>query len=366
MKSMILTLIDNVLENLAVLIAGLFLVSLTYFRFGAVDRWPALVARYLALVGTSFFALAHTAPLTPGILFDFRMVPVALAAQRHGRLAGLAVAIPVGIYRYSLGGVGAIPSLVQLVLLTWFAAPSGVWLHLPTNQGLPLNRLPWLALRLFAVANLALFVSFALANAPWKTAVSAYISLTVLSTIGMLLGHIAVQTRLTNLARTQHYQTLAFTDALTGAHNRRQFELDLEAAAPSTHLLLLDLDHFKSVNDTYGHDMGDQVLQAFVTLAQRCVRPDDRLYRLGGEEFGVLLSACPPDSMTHIAERIRAQMERSLALEAGLGGKALTVSGGLAVMGEDVMAHADQNLYLAKAQGRNRIESGLLVGESAS
>nr|WP_256566041.1 diguanylate cyclase [Deinococcus sp. QL22] len=294
-------------------------------------------------------------------MFDFRMVPVALAAQRHGRLAGLAVALPVGIYRYSLGGVGAIPSLIQMVVVTWFAAPSGIWLHLPTKQGLPLNRVPGLALRLFALANVALFVSFALTNAPWTTAVSAYIALTVLSAVGMLLGHIAVQTRLTNLARTQHYQGLAFTDALTGAYNRRQFEADLKTALPSTHLLLLDLDHFKRVNDTYGHDMGDQVLQTFVIVAQRCVRPSDRLYRLGGEEFGVLLPVCPPDILNNVAERIRAQVERSLAAEAGLSGGALTVSGGLALMGDDVMARADEKLYLAKAQGRNRIESDLLL-----
>lgn len=356
---MALTLIDNVLVNLAVLIAGLFLVSLTFFRFGAIDRWPVLVSRYLALVGTSFLALSHTLPLTPGILFDFRMVPVALVAQRHGRLAGLAVALPVGIYRYSLGGVGAIPSLVQLGLLIWFAVPSRVWLHLPTTQGPPLSRMPRLSLRLFAIANLPLFVSFALANEPWTTAVGAYTALTLLSTVGMLLGHIAVQTRLTSLARTQHYRALAFTDALTGAYNRRQFELDLSTAAPSTHLLLLDLDHFKRVNDTYGHDMGDQVLQAFVTVAQRCVRPDDRLYRLGGEEFGVLLPTCPSNTLTSIAERIRAQVEHSLAADAGLSGGVLTVSGGLAIMGEDVMIRADRKLYLAKAQGRNRIESEL-------
>ncbi|GAA0514445.1 diguanylate cyclase [Deinococcus depolymerans] len=349
-----LALFNGVLLNLAVLIAGVFLVSLTFYEVGRPDRPAALVLRYLALVATSLLALANAVPLAPGILFDFRMVPVALVARRHGRLAGLAVALPIGVYRFLLGGVGAGPSLVQLLLVAWLAAPDGRWLNLSAAQGDALLRTPGVALRLFAVANLPLFVAFALGGQPWTRAAASYAGLVVLSALGLLLGQVAGHTRMRSLSQTRHYRTLAFTDALTGALNRRQFELDLPAAPDGTHLLLLDLDHFKRVNDTYGHDTGDRVLQAFCDLAQASVRSGDRLYRLGGEEFAVLLSS-PGAGAAEVAERIRLQVQTLLARQVGLPDETFTVSGGLVPVGPDATALADERLYLAKMQGRNRV-----------
>ncbi|UBV44467.1 diguanylate cyclase (plasmid) [Deinococcus taeanensis] len=351
-----LSLVNGVVLNLAVLIAGVFLVSLTFFRVGQPDRPAALLARYVALVATSLFALANTVQLVPGILFDFRMVPVALVARRHGRLAGLAVALPVGTCRFLLGGVGAVPSLLQLLLVAWLAAPDGAWLRLTASERTALTRTPWVALRLFALANLPLFIAFALGREPWTTAVGAYTALTVLSTVGLLLGQVAGNTRLRSLARTQHYQTLASTDALTGVLNRRQFEQDLAAVPDDTYLLLLDLDHFKRVNDTYGHDGGDRVLQAFTAITQHSTRARDRVYRLGGEEFAVLLHHCPPETAADVAERIRANVQGTLAARAGLPGETFTVSGGLVLVAPEVdaLAVADERLYRAKAHGRNR------------
>lgn len=353
----VLALLNGVVLNLAVLIAGVFLVSLTFFEVGRPDRPAALTARYLSLVGTSFLALVNAVPLAPGILFDFRMVPVALVARRHGRLAGLAVALPVGAFRFLLGGVGAGPSLAQLLLVAWLAAPNGSWLNLSAVPGDALLRTPWVALRLFALANLPLFAAFALGGRPWTQAVAAYAALVALSAAGLLLGQVAGHTRMQSLARQRHYRTLAFTDALTGALNRRQFELDLPVAPDGTYLLLLDLDHFKRINDTYGHETGDRVLQTFCALVQEHVRSGDHLYRLGGEEFAVLLAG--PDGAAGVAERVRAQVHALLARRVGLPSETFTVSGGLVSVGPDAAAQADERLYRAKAQGRNRIVASL-------
>ncbi|ADV65734.1 diguanylate cyclase [Deinococcus maricopensis] len=350
----ILTAVNGVLLNLAVLIAGVFITSLTFLRVNRPDPWPALVARYLMVVSTALFALANAVPLAPGIYFDFRVVPVALMARRHGRLAGLAVAAPIAVYRLLLGGAGAIPALAQLLIIAIFAAPRGTWLNLSATPGISLTRTPWVALVLFAWATLPLFVAFEVADQPFAYAFAAYAALTVLSAIGLILGQLAGQTRLKALAQAHRLRSLAFTDALTGAYNRRQFELDFPRADEAC-LLLLDLDHFKRVNDTHGHDVGDRVLQAFVTILREATRPGDDVYRLGGEEFVVLLRDCPPTKAVSVAERIRAHVESSLALYAALPGPALTMSGGLVPVGEQALRRADELLYQAKANGRNRV-----------
>ena len=134
---------DGLLVNLALLIAGVFLVSLTFTRVGGRDPWAALAVRYTLLVGTAFALLAHSVPLAPGLLFDFRSVPVALAARRHGLLAGLLVAVPIGGYRWLLGGPGAIPALTSLLLVAVFAAPRRQLLNFEAPIGTDLYRKPW-------------------------------------------------------------------------------------------------------------------------------------------------------------------------------------------------------------------------------
>lgn len=160
---------------------------------------------------------------------------------------------------------------------------------------------------------------------------------------------------------------LAAFDALTGAATRRHFldrvAEELARAArngSSVSLLMLDLDHFKSVNDGYGHPAGDAVLVAFVERMREIVRGADLIGRLGGEEFVVLL----PDSVgrraAQVGERIRAVMDAVPVLVEG-GVLRITVSIGVAQFGVDgdtveaVIKVADERLYRAKHEGRNRV-----------
>lgn len=157
---------------------------------------------------------------------------------------------------------------------------------------------------------------------------------------------------------------LASTDPLTGALNRRQMaadmahEIDLASrggALPA--VLILDLDHFKQVNDQYGHDMGDRVLVEFSALVRNLVRRSDRLYRMGGEEFLLLLPAMDQAGMTVVANKVVQQVERNLRVP----DRAVTASIGAALWarGELVsnwLARADAAVYRAKQAGRNRVE----------
>ncbi|GIX39171.1 MAG: hypothetical protein KatS3mg128_0220 [Silanimonas sp.] len=163
-------------------------------------------------------------------------------------------------------------------------------------------------------------------------------------------------------------EALANTDVLTGALSRRHF-LELagreraRAAREGSGLavLLLDIDHFKRVNDTYGHAGGDAVLRAFHATCAAQLRAHDLLGRLGGEEFGVVLSATGREVARQVAERLRAAVaDKPVALPKG-GGVAVTVSIGLAFTAsaaEDIdrlLAAADAALYRAKREGRNRV-----------
>lgn len=161
-------------------------------------------------------------------------------------------------------------------------------------------------------------------------------------------------------------QRLATIDSLTGVFNRRTFfelaEREFARAQRSSvpvSLLLLDLDHFKQINDTHGHLAGDRVLVAFAHLLQECVRQEDLLMRYGGEEFGILLYNVDDAAARQLAERIRAQTEQAPIIING-GTIMLTVSIGIATRRNSdttsidlLLARADEALYLAKRRGRN-------------
>ncbi len=157
-------------------------------------------------------------------------------------------------------------------------------------------------------------------------------------------------------------------DALTGAVNRRYFmvESDREIArarrfAHPLSLLLIDVDHFKSVNDQYGHEVGDQVLVHVVRACRQVLRDADILARIGGEEFAVVLPEADLSRAVHAADRIReAVAHASLPLEEG-GVCRVTLSIGVtelrgsAASVEKLLRLADRGLYEAKEQGRNRV-----------
>lgn len=161
---------------------------------------------------------------------------------------------------------------------------------------------------------------------------------------------------------------LSSRDALTGLANRRQFEMALSReidrvarAGEPVLLLVLDIDHFKRVNDAHGHAAGDLVLKAVAESLLQCVRPMDTVARIGGEEFAIILPNCPTAFGPTVAERIRARIERDpIAVTAGQD-LSITVSIGGAFAPQWVrssaplwMERADLQLYRAKAQGRNR------------
>ena len=157
-------------------------------------------------------------------------------------------------------------------------------------------------------------------------------------------------------------------DALTGSYNRRHFDDRLRAEiafavrhATDCALILLDIDHFKKVNDTHGHQAGDEVLRHLSGLAHKALRTEDVFARFGGEEFAVILRGASTRGAGRLAERLREALAQQPCVYEGQEIRT-TLSAGCAALSccgtpspDEVIAVADRRLYLAKQTGRNRV-----------
>ncbi len=165
--------------------------------------------------------------------------------------------------------------------------------------------------------------------------------------------------------QSRRLRGMAITDPLTGVYNRRYLELQATRSLqywqryrrPSS-LLLLDIDHFKRINDRFGHSKGDEALKGVVRVIEQRVRRSDLVCRFGGEEFVVLLSECTGENALAVAENLRRTIEETRILPEG----GVTVSVGVcealyAESTEHWFKLADAALYIAKGNGRNRVEA---------
>jgi diguanylate cyclase (GGDEF)-like protein len=181
----------------------------------------------------------------------------------------------------------------------------------------------------------------------------------------LFAGQVAIA--LDNSRHVEAMEKLAVTDELTGLYNRRAFDgmgaKEVERARRYKRplsLILFDIDHFKDVNDSYGHPVGDHVLQVLTRLVTKTTRSTDIVCRFGGEEFIVLMPEAGREEGLAMAERLRQEISRMTIVTAG-GTLSLTVSLGLAELLpedeslENLIARADRAMYQAKAAGRNTI-----------
>jgi len=168
-------------------------------------------------------------------------------------------------------------------------------------------------------------------------------------------------------AMTNELIVMARTDPLTGTFNRRHFIETGDAEIKRSvryeaifSMMMLDIDHFKNVNDTYGHDVGDVAIKATVKAIQEALRTEDTLGRLGGEEFAVILPETNLDNSAVVAERIRQSIE-DIDIPTPQGDLKFTISIGISELDigdkaiDTLLKRADEALYIAKEQGRNRV-----------
>jgi diguanylate cyclase (GGDEF)-like protein len=169
----------------------------------------------------------------------------------------------------------------------------------------------------------------------------------------------------------EQLKKLAYYDGLTGIYNRTQFlaegrELLEDTSRGPISLILFDIDHFKQINDTYGHETGDQALMHIVSICQRYVMPEMRFARYGGEEFVIALPGSTLSEAVQVAENIRGALQQSamywkddvIAITSSFG--VVQLSGNETL--EAILRRADEALYISKKEGRNRVTAAAYLG----
>lgn len=291
---------------------------------------------------------------------QFRAKPVPMAAVA---IIGLGLIALTGVaFLGGLSGLGAIFANLGMALLMAMTARE-YWV------GRDESRIPMVSnAALYALAAISFVLCAAVLVAEqrwilteqprnWAEDINAIVLIVGITGIG------AVSLTLNQSRRARHHRREAMTDGLTGLLNRRALFNALGAPLPpGAAVIMFDLDHFKSINDQFGHAAGDAVLEAFAALVKSELRPDDLAARLGGEEFCVVLRDLKMRSPAAVAERIRAGFAAArTATERGVA--ETTLSAGVAISGVDgepfeaLLKRADDALYAAKSAGRNRVHA---------
>nr|WP_246581009.1 diguanylate cyclase [Deinococcus aestuarii] len=347
--------LNDLFVNFCVLCTTTFLVGWTLRSLKHAWTWTQIALRALLTVASSFVLIANAVPLAGGVALDLRAVPVALATVGGGVPAGVTVALPLVLYEFWRGGERALVHALTLGLVVGLCAlamrgvPRGV-----ENEGVRW----WVPFGIFAPSNLALAYGAFLATGDAGYSASVTLLLTAAQTVGMLASQAITVTQLRALDRAEVLTDLAYTDKLTGVGNRRALDEALLSPQQLSHVLLLDLDHFKLVNDTRGHDTGDRVLEATAAVLRDALGGRGLPYRLGGEEFAVLLRGLSTPGAEALAQEIRGRVAQEVGGRAGHPDLHVTVSLGLAGThpAATVLERADALLYAAKRAGRDRVE----------
>lgn len=285
------------------------------------------------------------------VIFAAWMMPLTWRAQKLNRITRIFV-LPWSV------------AMIAIVLIPGAALTVFIWpLLLPLVLHFLLGSRTGLLLSLagYAAAALAAWRRFGLPDSPEEMVVAG--NMGIAAVVSLLLAHVYERSREISEERLRD---LATTDSLTGLGNRLRLDdafdhLRARARREGMPLtaLMLDLDHFKNVNDRHGHATGDRVLRALAELLRTRIRRSDLAFRLGGEEFLILLPDTRLDAARSLAEELRRSVEqhhvevagRPLQLSTSVGVAEMDPADGL----DDLLAAADRRLYRAKELGRNRI-----------
>ncbi len=339
-----------------------------YYAYLYGEGYHMPVLRIARELGSVAWALPATVAVACALLFLGRLMHLRVYAPRmyramHYIVIGLGVCFVVLLVApasmltplYQAANLLALLAALSIVVSTLAAAWRG-------SRAARFVLVAWMPMVVLAGLSAAQYLFGIWQDVPLG---ASYLGTTALAGITLALA-LADQTwhRQRELDAARH---AAQTDALSGALNRRALESRLAAAFEDAKrrmhplsVLFIDLDHFKSINDRYGHAVGDRCLRAIIEPIQAELRASDVLGRWGGEEFVVMLPGAASADARRVAERIRERIE-SLSIDSEAGPVALTASIGVschvAIMkgAEDLVAAADRALYGAKRAGRNRV-----------
>ena len=308
--------------------------------------------------------MAFSIQITPVIMMDLRHIAILLSAFYGGFVPAFVAAILINISRLVFFD-GSMETFLVTVLIMFII---GALASLVQQKLKGTDFFKWTVMGLISLLTISFGLLYLMGFS--TQAFQILVNYWVISTIAGILvyflaGYIVQSNQLFMQLKTQ-----STTDFLTGLNNVRQFDSSLNESAKNAQefneklsLLLIDIDHFKKVNDTYGHQAGDEVLRQLGGLLVGCSRPGDIVSRNGGEEFSLLLKKCPYSHALDIAERIRAIVENHRFTLPNGKQISLTISLGASTYLEttqcleEFIKQADDTLYKSKRTGRNKVSS---------
>ncbi|WP_236637498.1 GGDEF domain-containing protein [Exiguobacterium sp. SH1S21] len=362
-------LINNLIANASLLLIGLYMISrLTKLGFTSKLPLRRQITISLLLAGLTIAITLHGVLWNAQADFQYGFVPIIIAGLYFG-LQGVRITYVSSIL---LLPFIISDTLLLIVFLDYTVAATTAVVYMKLRERIKPTR----DIRIVNVISLGFITLFSLLNFSTYAAPKMYVyTLIAFVTIGYSTGFVLhiVYGGIRKMQRSERqitkYREAAYTDALTGLGNRRRFEEEMKRVDEEVFsspyditLLLLDIDHFKSVNDTYGHDAGDAILIELGKRLTETARTDDMVCRHGGEEFSVLLSDCNLSQGFVIANRYLRQVAESPFLLPDGKQLDITVSIGVAstsepkiVTSEQLVKKSDLGLYVAKRSGRNRV-----------
>lgn len=362
-------LINNLISNASLLLVGLYVIS-RLTKLGVTTKLPIRrqVTISLLLAGLSILITLHGVLWNAQADFQYGFVPMIIAALYFG-LPGVRITY--------VASVLVLPfilneTLLLITFLDYTLAALAAVIFMQLRERIKPSR----DIRIVHAISLGFIALFSMLNISNYASMELYVTtLLAFIAIGYSTGFVLhiVYGGLHKIQRSERliskYKEAAFTDALTGLGNRRRFEEEMTRVdeevfrgTQDVALLLLDIDHFKLINDTYGHDAGDAILVELGRRLTKTARADDMVCRNGGEEFSVLLADCNLSQGFVIGKRyLREIAETPFRLPDG-SFIDVTVSIGVASTSEAkvissslLIKKADVGLYVAKRSGRNRL-----------
>jgi len=321
-----------------------------------------------AILGVVFglgacLAMLDPLRLRPGVFVDCRATMVLLSGLFGGPAAGMISTLIAAGMRIYLGGLGRVPGSVSVGI----AGSIGIALYLALRR----SRRPVTFSDILVLAAVSPLTFAAIFFAPWEIAINSlagtFITTSILRALGVIfLGALLLQER-RRVAAEDRIREMAGADELSGLANRRAFYQALNSAVDEHRMrrvdfavVITDLDYFKSINDRYGHQAGDDVIKKVAEVLRATIRDGDVAARIGGEEFAVLLTGTNREGAMLVSDRIRASIAGS-SITVGTETVPFPASMGLAAStradrpADAMMSAADTALYLAKNGGRNRV-----------
>lgn len=328
------------------------------------NRRCRVVAVTLALCAGLAGSMNYPIEVDPGIYFDLRHVFLVIAPLFGGVIASAMTTVTALSMRYYQGGFG-LPAGIAGILIS--AAVGLVFAHFVPRHKLTLQKTSVLALS----ASISIASLFVL---PWTIAIVAFKKIAghilVANFVGVMMAAGILNKRQTQVMREQELTKQATLDPLTGLKNRRTFDaycLEISEVAESSGIpctvMMIDIDHFKRVNDTFGHPAGDEVIRRVATIVASHARKDDLMARYGGEEVAAVFFGLDTTQTRLVAERIRSKVEAAVTTIRGIP-ISVTISIGFASLGDkssfkEAVDAADKALYKAKNSGRNQVMAEL-------